>query len=95
MSATGAKVGLLFGLAFYVVTYYVLEINLHFVHIWGIEFVLIIIVMHIASWPYAKTASFKIEDSGVVNIRPWKYAKLFSVILVLVTIVIYILLGNV
>ena len=95
VSATGAKVGLLFGLAFYVVTYYVLEINLHFVHIWGIEFVLNIIVMHIASWPFAKTASFKIEDSGVVNIRPWKYAKLFSVILVLVTIIIYILLGNV
>jgi len=38
---------------------------------------------------------FKITDAGIVEVRPWKFAKPFSIILVLVTIIIYILLENV
>ena len=95
VSAAGAKGGLLFGLLFYVFTYYILEVNLHFVHIWGIEFVLNMIVMQIISRIYPMKIPFIMADSGKVNLEPWKYAKILSICLVIITITIYLLLGNV
>ncbi|GJM34579.1 MAG: solute:sodium symporter family transporter [Saprospiraceae bacterium] len=95
VSAAGAKIGLTFGLLFYIVTYYLLELDLHFVHIWGIEFVLNIAVMHLATLLFPKRNTFIMEDAGLLDLKPWKYAKPFSIALVLVTIILYILLGNV
>ena len=69
--------------------------ELHFVHIWGIEFVLNIIVMHLVSAISPRKNPFKIMDIGVVEMVQWKYAKPFSWFLVIVTLAIYILLGNV
>ncbi len=95
VSAAGAKIGLLFGLLFYIITYFVLQLQLHFVHIWGIEFVLNIIVMHIASALMPKEERFVIKDSGILDLKPWKYARAFSVFLVVFTIILYLFLGNV
>ena len=95
VSAIGAKSGLLFGLAFYIVTYYILELEIHFVHIWGIEFVLNILVMHLVSLIAPMKKPFKIVDAGILDIRQWKFAIPFGIILAIVTILIYILLGNV
>jgi SSS family solute:Na+ symporter len=94
VSAMGAKVGLIFGLTFYVLMNFVLMVDLHFVHIWGIEFVLNVAVMHLVSNFYPRTNMFKITDVGVVAAEQWKYAKLLSGILVGVTVTIYILLGT-
>lgn len=95
VSATGAKIGLLFGLLFYITTYYILELKLHFVHIWGIEFVLNLVVMHLVSRLGPKGDTFEMKDAGILDLRPWKYAKPFSLFLVLSTIILYLLLGNV
>ncbi|SDM83856.1 solute:sodium symporter family transporter [Kriegella aquimaris] len=95
VSASGAKAGLLFGLVFYVVMYYGLQLDIHFVHIWGIEFVLNIIVMHVATLLFPKEAPFEMKDAGVLNLKPWKYAKPFSLFLVVFTIILYLVLGNV
>ena len=95
VSSAGAKAGLLFGLVFYILLYFVLHVNLHFVHIWGIEFVLNVVVMHVISAIYPRKNTFTITDIGVVEMVQWKYAKALSVVLVIVTLVIYILLGNV
>ena len=35
------------------------------------------------------------KNMNILDLKEWKYAKLMSAILVIVTIVIYILLGNV
>ncbi len=94
VSATGAKAGLLFGLTFYVVMDMILKVPLHFVHIWGIEFILNIAVMHLVSSFYPRTNNFKMVDVGAVNLDPWKYAKPLSIGLVIVTVMIYILLGS-
>ena len=40
ISANGAKAGLFFGLIFYLTTTFILKVEIHFVHIWGIEFLL-------------------------------------------------------
>ncbi|AYN67067.1 solute:sodium symporter family transporter [Euzebyella marina] len=95
VSAGGAKIGLLFGLVFYVLVDYIFEVQLHFVHIWGIEFVLNILVMHIASALMKKEERFVMQDAKVLDLKPWKYAKHFSVALISCAIILYIVLGNV
>lgn len=95
VSAAGAKIGLLFGLIFYVVMDHIIQVNLHFIHIWGIEFVLNIIVMHIASALMKKDKKFVMEDAGILDLKPWKYAKHFSVLLVSFAIILYLVLGNI
>ncbi len=95
VSATGAKAGLLFGFIFYITTYFIIGVDLHFVHIWGIEFVLNVVVMHIVSYFYPKKKDFKIQDVGILDMTQWKYAKGFGIALVVVTICIYVFLGSV
>ena len=95
VSSIGAKAGLLFGLLFYITTYFILKVDLHFVHIWGIEFVLNIVIMHLVSMAYPVKEKFLIKDAGVLNLEPWKLAKGFSIFLVVITALIYFLLGNV
>ncbi len=95
VSATGAKVGLVFGLCFYIVLDYVIKIDLHFVHIWGLEFVLNILVMHLVSYFYPQKEKYEMEDARILNLQPWEHAKKFSIFLVLVTLIIYVVLGNV
>ncbi len=95
VSARGAISGLVFGLAFYITTYYLLEVDVHFVHLWGTEFVLNIAVMHLVSHFYPRTDDFKVKDEGAVEVIPWRYAHVFGWILIAITVLIYILLGNV
>ncbi len=95
VDARGAKVGLLFGLLFYVFIYYIIALDLHFVHLWGIEFVLNILVMHLASGKRHKKEKIEIRDAGILDLKPWRYARPFSIFLVAFTIILYILLGNV
>lgn len=93
VSATGAKAGLLFGLLFYIILYFVLEVDLHFVHIWGIEFLLNVAIMHIVSYFYENKNDFTITDVGAVNMEQWKYAYPLGISLFIITLVIYVLLG--
>lgn len=95
VTARGAKAGLFFGLFFYVLAYYILKVDLHFVHLWGIEFVLNIAVMHLVSKSQVRTKRFVIQDAGILDLRPWKYARSFGIFLVVFTIILYLLLGNV
>jgi len=95
VSAAGAKIGLIFGLLFYVIMYYVVEVNLHFVHIWGIEFVLNILIMHLASFLLPKDEKFEMKDVGILDLKHWKYAKPFSLFLVVITVILYLVLGNI
>ncbi len=95
VSAAGAKAGLLFGLFFYVLMYFVLKVQLHFVHIWGIEFVLNVIVMHLVSQRFPRKNMFEIVDSKVVDITEWKYAKVLGLALVIATISIFVMFGNI
>ena len=95
VSATGAKAGLAFGLAFYVIVNFIMRADLHFVHIWGIEFVLNVVFMHAVSLIYKRKNPYVIADVDAVDLSPWKYTKISSIILIMITILIYILLGSV
>ncbi|MEL6675229.1 MAG: solute:sodium symporter family transporter [Bacteroidota bacterium] len=95
VSALGAKAGLLFGLAFYVLMNFAFKVDLHFVHIWGLELVLNLLVMHVVSYYSPVKKAFTMQDAGAVNLQPWSYAQGFSIFLVILTIFIYIWLGQV
>ncbi len=95
ISAIGAKAALFVGLTFYTTSTFILDVNIHFVHIWGIEFLLNVAVMFGVSKYYPVTKDISMKSMNVIELSEWKYAKLMSAILVVVTIVIYILLSQV
>lgn len=94
ISAVGAKSALVVGLTFYIITTFILKVDIHFIHIWGIEFVLNLLVMFGVSYFYPQAKTFEAKDSHILDLKEWKYTKLLSVILCVVTIAIYILLGH-
>ena len=94
VSAIGAKSALIFGLLYYIVTTFILKVDIHFIHNWGIEFVLNVIIMFTVSYFYPRK-NFGIRTAAInVEMVQWKYAKHLSAVLVFVTILIYILLGR-
>ncbi|WP_257666858.1 solute:sodium symporter family transporter [Parapedobacter tibetensis] len=95
VSATGAKVALITGLLFYVLCTFVFKVGIHFVHIWGIEFLLNMAVMLTVSRFYPAKAYVATESGNFVPMEGWRYAKPFALVLVIVTVAIYILLGNI
>jgi len=94
ISATGAKVGMVTGLSFYLLTTYVMDINIHFIHIWGIEFVLNLMVMYLVSLRYPRKKTMEKPRGTHLDMTPWKYAKPLSFALCGITILIYIWLGS-
>lgn len=94
ISAMGAKVALFVGLAFYLTTTFILKVDIHFVHIWGIEFLLNLAVMFCVSYFYPLDKEFNGEDLHIVDMKEWKYTKPMAIILCVITILIYVLLGS-
>jgi len=90
ISAMGAKASLFVGLAFYITMAFILKSDIHFVHLWGIEFLLNMVVMFAVSYFYPNDREFEPEDKGVVELEPWKYTQQMGILLVVVTILIYI-----
>lgn len=91
INANGAKAGLLFGLIFYLLATFVFDSGIHFVHIWGIEFVLNFIIMIIISkvYPTTRTGIDRSENEA----EPWSQVKIWGAILCIVTILIYVMLS--
>ncbi|VXB89389.1 solute:sodium symporter family transporter [Maribacter litoralis] len=94
ISAMAAKVALLIGLLFYILTTFIFKVDIHFVHIWGIEFVLNMLVMFAVSYFYPNKKAIKEEAHDFVEMKEWKYTKPMAIILCIITIVIYVLLGT-
>lgn len=94
ISALSAKVALFVGLAFYISCSFIFKVDLHFVHVWGIEFIINMTVMTVISYFTPKEKPFQIKDLNIVEMKGWKYTKSFSILLVISTIMIYILMGN-
>ena len=89
VSAVAARSALLVGLAFYLITTFIWPVPLHFIHLWGIEFVMNVAVMLLISSIYPAKSKFVISDHHAVNLNTWKYAPAFSIFLVLTTLAIY------
>lgn len=93
ISAPAAKSALFFGLAFYIITTFILKVDIHFIHIWGIEFVLNMIIMFTVSHFYPRMSFEGTAEALKIEMKSWRYTKHFSIALVFITILIYILLS--
>tara|TARA_B100000945_G_scaffold315234_1_gene314117 strand:- start:43 stop:1611 length:1569 start_codon:yes stop_codon:yes gene_type:complete len=91
ISTKAANISLFFGLFFYIITTFVLEVNLHFIHIWGIEFLLNMLIMFIFSY-FFKNVKPKINIK-ITKQTKWKYSKPLSYMLIFFTLLIYVILG--
>ena len=91
ISTKAANISLFFGLFFYIITTFVLEVNLHFIHIWGIEFLLNMLIMFIFSY-FFKNVKPKF-DIKITKQTKWKYSKPLSYMLIFFTLLIYVILG--
>ena len=95
VSALGAKVALVFGLFFYIfMSWGYTSHGIHFIHLWGIEFVLNVMIMYVVSQFSPRTNMYEVTDVGAVDLVTWKYTKPMSIALCAITVLIYILLGN-
>ncbi len=90
INKTGAKAGLFFGFAFYILTTFIFDVDIHFIHLWGIEFVLNFIIMFLVSKMYPEAAY--VEQKGSEE-KSWRFVNAFGVALTAVTILIYVLLS--
>jgi SSS family solute:Na+ symporter len=72
----------------------VIRINIHFVHVWGIEFLLNMAIMFAVSWFFPGKQTKQPESTVNVELTSWKYTGLVSVILVIITICVYVALSN-
>lgn len=91
ISTKAANISLFFGLFFYIITTFVLEVNLHFIHIWGIEFLLNMLIMFIFSY-FFKNVKPKMNIK-ITKQTKWKYSKPLSYMLIFFTLLIYVILG--
>ncbi|WP_411031859.1 solute:sodium symporter family transporter [Spongiimicrobium sp. 3-5] len=91
INAKGAKAGLFFGFLFYLLTTFVLKLDIHFVHLWGIEFVLNFVIMFLVS-KYYFTGDYvqKVYENPS---KKWPHVNTAGIILVILTILIYVLLS--
>lgn len=93
ISALGAKAALFVGLAFYLLTTFVFDTGLHFVHLWGIEFVLNMLVMFSVSHFFPPQTNATATLTSSLDLAPWKHTKLLSASLCVITVLIYVFLG--
>lgn len=93
INTAGAKAGLFFGFVFYILTSFVFKINIHFVHLWGIEFVLNFIIMLLVSKRFNTTNTEYEEELSKNHEKSWPGMNLAGTILVSLTILIYIILS--
>ncbi len=94
ISAMGAKASLFVGLTFYITTSFILKTDIHFVHIWGIEFILNIATMFLVSHFYPSDGKFKFSELNIDDLVQWKYTKPMSISLCVITISVYVLMGS-
>ncbi len=94
ISAMAARAALFVGLAFYITMTFILQVDLHFVHVWGLEFLLNLATMFVVSYFYPVQERFELPGAEIVPLSQWRYSKHMGVVLVLLTIGVYIWLGQ-
>jgi SSS family solute:Na+ symporter len=94
ISAAGAKVALLFGMLFYIISTFIVQVDLHFIHVWGIEFLINMLIMLVVSYYFPSKKDISMSSLEVLDLKRWKYLYPMAAVLVFVTIAIYIFLGQ-
>ncbi len=97
--AKAAKVALVSGFAMIAVGYFVppfdrIVASMHEFHFLGIVFAYLVILMLVMGSVSPRKEEFIQEDVKAVDMAPWKHAKLFGGILVIIVILIYVIFAD-
>jgi solute:Na+ symporter, SSS family len=86
-----AKIGLLFFITCYTLTQFVFDTGLHFLHILAILFLITSTLMLVIGKLYPLKTPYKQQLNNLVDLQPWKNRHIYSVILLLLMIVVFII----
>ncbi len=78
VSATGAKAALIFGLLYYIFTTFIFKIDIHFIHNWGIEFVMNVIIMYVVSGFYPRKNFSIITEPLKMEMVQWNIPNIYQ-----------------
>lgn len=95
ISAIGANTALLTGFFFYIVCTFIIRVDIHFVHLWGIEFLLNVAIMFGVSQIFPRIPSPELPRLAQVDMTPWRFTRPFALILVFITLTLYLALSQV
>jgi SSS family solute:Na+ symporter len=90
MPAIAAKIGL----TFFILTYaasQVVSTGLHFLHVLAILFVLTVVLMMIVAAVYPRKEPFVQQWNNVVDLQPWKGRHLYTLLLLLAMIALFVI----
>jgi SSS family solute:Na+ symporter len=83
------------GLAFFIITYgatqVIFDTGIHFLHILAMLFIITCILMLIIGRMYPMKVPYVREMSNVVNVEPWKGRHIYSALLIMAVIAVYVL----
>jgi SSS family solute:Na+ symporter len=85
-----AKVGLVFFIAAYGATQVIFDTGLHFLHVLALLFVITCALMLIIGRMYPMKVPYVRQLSNVVDIVPWKGRHVYSVLLVIAVVALYV-----
>ena len=86
-----AKIGLAFFIITYGATQVIFDTGIHFLHILAMLFIITCILMLIIGRMYPMKVPYVREMSNVVNVEPWKGRHIYSALLVMAVIAVYVL----
>ena len=87
--AVAAKVGICFYIVCYVLTQFVFDTGLHFLHGMGILFVLTALLMLLIGWRYPMAQPFRMVLNNKVDIVPWKHRGYYYALLMVLMVLVY------
>lgn len=89
-----AKIGLIFFIGAYAATQLVFDLHLHFLHILSILFLLTSALMLVIGRLYPMPTPYQQQMTPLVDLRPWKNRHIYSVILLLLMVSVFIIFSK-
>ncbi|MCL4113305.1 UNVERIFIED_CONTAM: hypothetical protein GTU68_039335 [Idotea baltica] len=88
--AIAAKIAMGLGVILYSIAQFVLQPNIHFLHVMAILFVMNVGIMLIIGKMRPRTEAYELEYSEQVDITPYKYVKQVGILITVIVIGIYV-----
>ncbi|WP_018626848.1 solute:sodium symporter family transporter [Niabella aurantiaca] len=86
-----AKVGLVFFVTLYVITQFLMDLNLHYLHVLAILFLLTSLLMLIIGRLHPRSEPFRIPRSPAVNTQPWNGRHWYYAVLLILMVGMFFL----
>lgn len=89
-----AKIGLLFFIICYACTQLVFDIQIHFLHVLAVLFLLTIAIMLVIGKWKPMAVPFQLKENNLVDVNPWKSRHLYTIILAMMAVLLFVLFSQ-